>query len=1215
MSHVFISYSRANRDFVVQLHDALKKAGSETWVDWEDIPKSAEFMTEIQQGIIATDAFIFVISHASATSRICGLEINFAAGNNKRIIPIVCEEVERERLPKPIGDRNWIFARAEDDFAAALQELIRTIEVDLEWVRSHSRLLNRAHEWKAAAKEQSLLLRGWDLEDAERWLVKGGAHEPFPTALQENYIACGRWASRLDEASMLYRQSLLYSNRNRYQTACAYLVRALELAPPGSAPDGFPSSEDKPDWAEEAWLQFRHQDRKRGRLRTRFVGHQGPVSCVALSPDNTIAVSGGFDGSMKLWTVETGALLLNLDGHEGAISAIVFSPDGKIALSGSEDGRVLVWDLASGKADPLFPGATDPATALAFDGKRAAIGLRTGVMVVFDREAQKALLHAVPHSGAVTFLRFAPENRILTASAMPVIGEWLGDGSILSCSIDDGKQQLILPGTLDSTRCITIDPTGQRALRGLGNGVVEMWNLESGKLINNLSGHQGAVTAVAFFPEGKTALSCGDDKTIRVWDLATGKEQRVWDGHLDTVTGLSVSTDGNIAFSASLDHTIAVWDAAIASEMIELDAGGSVGAIVVSPDGKRVAIGSKATVQIWNPETLEPIARFQEGHTDSVESLAFSADGATIASGAKDRTIRLWNAENGHELSLLVEGGETVTGVQLSPDGATLISASGNRFREVMDKMAFGAAGGRLPSHEPGAGLVLLWDLKSKFGWPLERHSRAVGAVAIDAAAERVVTGSEDGSVRVWDARNGRQIRLLTGNTSAIRSVTVTPDGQTVASGSKDGSIRVWAVESSTPPSVFSGHTSEVTGLALSADGRVLISVSPDRTVRFWDVAAGQPSAVADDNLLETAVAISPDNSFAITASYDHVLRIWDVSGRRQVHELKGHTGPVWGVAISRDGGLALSVSEDGTVGLWDLPNRVQLHAVNLQRGPLSDAAFGADGAKIIVQSSDGMVVLWDMQVGQPLRVFASKDYTVSRMAVTSDGNMLACAPGRGLTAVLWDTESGNAPRGFHGRSGDALDLCCNADGSIALVACADGSVRVWDLSLGRELPPLEGHTAAVTSVAIHSERKIAVSGSMDGTVQVWDLKTGRQQHVLIGHNGPVVSVAVTPDGRAALSASGDNTVRLWDLKSGNQIDVLPAGSPGCLAINPRDHRAWIGSFWHGKVRVWNLLDPRTPLAPPRLQPEHPTNPAVEFESIQKSVGLRVSAGGKLETV
>jgi hypothetical protein len=80
-------------------------------------------------------------------------------------------------------------------------------------------------------------------------------------------------------------------------------------------------------------------------------------------------------------------------------------------------------------------------------------------------------------------------------------------------------------------------------------------------------------------------------------------------------------------------------------------------------------------------------------------------------------------------------------------------------------------------------------------------------------------------------------------------------------------------------------------------------------------------------------------------------------------------------------------------------------------------------------------------------------------------------------------------------------------------------------------------------------------------------------------------------------------------------MDVFTVASPGCLCINPRDHRAWIGSFWQGKVRIVNLLDPRTPVAPPRLHPEDPTKPAVEFESIQKSIGLRVSSGGKLETV
>src|SRR5262245_15846253 len=119
MSYAFISYARKNKDFVVKLHEAMKQAGAASWVDWKDIPPSAQCMDEIQRAIVGADAFVFVITPQSAESRTCGWEISSAAENNKRIIPILIFPTETKLLPKAICDRNWILSGAEDDFGAA----------------------------------------------------------------------------------------------------------------------------------------------------------------------------------------------------------------------------------------------------------------------------------------------------------------------------------------------------------------------------------------------------------------------------------------------------------------------------------------------------------------------------------------------------------------------------------------------------------------------------------------------------------------------------------------------------------------------------------------------------------------------------------------------------------------------------------------------------------------------------------------------------------------------------------------------------------------------------------------------------------------------------------------------------------------------------------------------------------------------------------------
>ena len=139
MSHVFISYARKDEPFARQLYAALEKIGRTTWIDWEGIPPSAEWLQEIYSAIEAADAIICVISASSVDSKICGEEIAHAAKNNKRVIPVVWQAVDDTALHKAVRDINWIFFRETDDFDAAFSLLMKALDTDLDWVRAHTR--------------------------------------------------------------------------------------------------------------------------------------------------------------------------------------------------------------------------------------------------------------------------------------------------------------------------------------------------------------------------------------------------------------------------------------------------------------------------------------------------------------------------------------------------------------------------------------------------------------------------------------------------------------------------------------------------------------------------------------------------------------------------------------------------------------------------------------------------------------------------------------------------------------------------------------------------------------------------------------------------------------------------------------------------------------------------------------------------------------------
>jgi hypothetical protein len=185
---VFVSYARADRGVVERLTRALEARGRTSWVDWEGIPPSAEWMHEISEAIAASDTVIFVLSPDSAGSSVCAEELDSAVAANKRILPVVVRDVVVDEVPHELAKRNWLFLRQGDDFDRGLDLLIETLDTDLDAVRSHTQLLVKARDWEQAGKTAARLLRGADLTDAERWISSPDRHLP-PTELQSRFVS------------------------------------------------------------------------------------------------------------------------------------------------------------------------------------------------------------------------------------------------------------------------------------------------------------------------------------------------------------------------------------------------------------------------------------------------------------------------------------------------------------------------------------------------------------------------------------------------------------------------------------------------------------------------------------------------------------------------------------------------------------------------------------------------------------------------------------------------------------------------------------------------------------------------------------------------------------------------------------------------------------------------------------------------------------------
>ncbi|KIM25798.1 hypothetical protein M408DRAFT_73853, partial [Serendipita vermifera MAFF 305830] len=488
---------------------------------------------------------------------------------------------------------------------------------------------------------------------------------------------------------------------------------------------------------------------------------------------------------------------------------------------------------------------------------------------------------------------------------------------------------------------------------------------------------------------------------------------------------------------------------------------------------------------------------------------------------------------------------------------------------------------------------IRVWDAETgaTVTGPLEGHTGSVNSVSFSPDGRRIVSGSWDKTIFVWDAETGETLAgPLIGHTDRVNFVSFSPDGRRIVSGSYDNTVRVWDAETGEMVTGrMKGHTNWVNSVAFSPDGTRIVSGSSDKTIRVWNAETGKTMVGPMEGHTHqvNSVCFSPDGKSIVSGSGDMTIRVWDAkTGEMMIGPMKGHTEWVNSVAFSLDGTHIVSGSGDCTIRVWDVETGETI------KGPMEghthwvkSVSFSPDGRRIVSGSSDHTIRVWDVDTSEEATVtLGGHTNWVNSVSFSPDGRSIVSGSGD-MTIRVWDVKTGKMMTGpMKGHVDSVSSVAFSPDGTRVVSGSIDRTIRVWDAETGETMVgPMEGHTDRVSSVAFSPDGRQVVSGSYDTTVRIWNAETGETvAGPLKGHTDWVKSVSFSPDGVRIVSGSGDHTIRVWDAKTGEAVIKPLEGhtkSVFSVSFSPDGRRVVSGSY-DTTIRIWNLETGETMIGP-----------------------------------
>jgi WD40 repeat protein len=611
------------------------------------------------------------------------------------------------------------------------------------------------------------------------------------------------------------------------------------------------------------------------------------------------------------------------------------------------------------------------------------------------------------------------ENDEIKTIAEKAKQDYLKTGRIIMRQYHDPEitetyQSITLSGHLNEVTSCCFSPDDKKIVSASQDGTVKIWNSINGDEITTLKGNIGGITVCAISSTGKYIICGSDNSLLKIWDEEAGKELFILKGHQGRITSCAFSYNEKYIISGSSDHTLKIWDSKTGNELFTLKGhSDSVNFCTFSDNDQLIISGSTdCTLKIWDSKSGKELKSIKligqtikvSGYKDSVNSWGLFYNGRFIALGSEDSNLRIFDILNGEEIVTIYKDfhPSSIKDCSISPDDLRIATA-----------------GGFHPN------ILMLWTLKNKLNEndvrsrnidmerfvsysPLRGHYGAVICCSFSHDGRRIVSGSSDNTLRIWELGNIIKIKIFGGHDGCIYAISISPDGNAVISAG-DHHIKLWDLKNSALNHVVLHDLFGILSCSFSPDGSRIVWGDFENISRLWNVTEKDfitlwkgrgplSSSLIYNNNDIPLCNFSPDGSRIIGRFEEHILKLFDAMNCEEILTLDGHDS-VSSCVFSPDATMILSGSCDATLQLWDSRNGNELKVFDIDTFEVIDNCFfSPDGRKITLVNGN----LFESDEGNLIKIINIKDGRVLNTLKGHTERITSCAFSPDNNYIIW---------------------------------------------------------------------------------------------------------------------------------------------------------------------------------------------------------------------